>query len=429
MCDTIVALPNYTKCGGVLFAKNSDRAPNEPQVMQFFQSKDIDISAQPLLKLTYIEIPQVSHTNGIVISRPSWMWGAEMGSNEFGLTIGNEAVFTREKYIKEPSITGMDMVRLALERRSNAADALDFLIDLLGKYNQGGNCGYGKQFYYHNSFLIADTKDAYVLETAGKYWVSKKVSDYFAISNCLCLSEYDRCHPELIKHAIEQKWCKSEADFDFVKCYTEPIFTKYAKGNQRRAVAMEKLSKRQDHDEKTFIGILRTHSGKACEGFNEVGSICMHAGGIIGDNTTASFVADLGQNECLYYATGSSLPCASIFKPFLFNEDMPWSKEGDDAKGVEYWQSREKLMRYFISGAMSILEFKQQARILEEVFIDEFKVAKPENKPEIIQNAFEQEARFFNRYLQVAKTKSLNFTRGKITYRIYWKRQTKNLLK
>ena len=86
-------------------------------------------------------------------------------------------------------------------------------------------------------------------------------------------------------------------------------------------------------------------------------------------------------------------------------------------------------MRYFISGAMSILEFKQQARILEEVFIDEFKVAKPENKPEIIQNAFEQEARFFNRYLQVAKTKSLNFTRGKITYRIYWKRQTKNLLK
>ncbi len=429
MCDTIVALPNYTKNGRVLFAKNSDRSPNEPQVMEFFPRKQIDVQNQPLLKLTYISIPQVSHTNSIVISRPSWMWGAEMGSNEFGLTIGNEAVFTREKYIKEPSLTGMDMVRLALERCASAFDALNFLIELLGTYGQGGNCGYGKKFYYHNSFLIADAKEAYVLETAGKYWVSKKVKDYFAISNCLCLSQYDNCHPDLITHAIAQKWCKTAEDFDFVKCYSEPVFTKFAKGNQRRNTAMEKLSKRQDHDEKTFIGILRTHSGKACDGFAEVGSICMHAGGIVGDNTTASFVADLGEEKRFYYATGSSMPCVSIFKPFLFDETIPWTKEGEESKGVEYWISREKLMRYFISGAMSVSEFKQQARILEEIFIDEFKVAKPENQHEVINNAFEQEARLFNRYLQVAKTKPLTFTRGKIFYRIYWKKHTKNLLK
>ena len=31
MCDTMVALSNSTKDGSVIFAKNSDRQPNEPQ--------------------------------------------------------------------------------------------------------------------------------------------------------------------------------------------------------------------------------------------------------------------------------------------------------------------------------------------------------------------------------------------------------------
>ena len=97
-----------------------------------------------------------------------------MGGNEFGLNIGNEAVFTREKQ-GPPALLGMDMLRLALERCRTSEEALHFMIELLQRYGQGGNCGYEKPFYYHNSFLIADPTSAWVLETAGQYWAAQKV--------------------------------------------------------------------------------------------------------------------------------------------------------------------------------------------------------------------------------------------------------------
>ena len=97
MCDTIVALPSATKDGRMLFAKNSDRSPNEPHVVVRYPAKDYDLDKNPNVKLTYITIPQVQHTYEVVLMKPSWIWGAEMGFNEYGLNIGNEAVFTKEK--------------------------------------------------------------------------------------------------------------------------------------------------------------------------------------------------------------------------------------------------------------------------------------------------------------------------------------------
>ena len=47
------------------------------------------------MKCTYTEISQAEETLAVVLSKPSWMWGAEMGANSAGVVIGNEAVWNR----------------------------------------------------------------------------------------------------------------------------------------------------------------------------------------------------------------------------------------------------------------------------------------------------------------------------------------------
>src|SRR5690606_4557928 len=137
-------------------------------------------------------IPQVEETNACLLSKPYWMWGAEMGANEKGVCIGNEAVWTKEKY-ESVGLTGMDLVRLGLERGSTAKESLNVIIDLLEKYGQGGKNSVHmlfQYFSYHNSFIICDPKEAYVLETAGKNWVVEHItSGCRNISNKLSIED------------------------------------------------------------------------------------------------------------------------------------------------------------------------------------------------------------------------------------------------
>jgi secernin len=59
----------------------------------------------------------------VLLAKPFWIWGAEMGANEHGIAIGNEAVFTKIPYDKQPGLIGMDSLRLALERAHTARRA------------------------------------------------------------------------------------------------------------------------------------------------------------------------------------------------------------------------------------------------------------------------------------------------------------------
>ena len=49
-------------------------------------------------------------------------YGAESGSNEYGVVVGNEAIFNintdeNEDDLKKPGLLGQDLLRLILERR------------------------------------------------------------------------------------------------------------------------------------------------------------------------------------------------------------------------------------------------------------------------------------------------------------------------
>ena len=109
----------------------------------------------------------------MLLSRPWWIWGAEMGANDAGVVIGNEAVFT-DAHEDEPGLLGMDLLRLALERAGSADEAVQVIVVLLEAHGQGGSCSFEHPaFTYDNSFLVADADGAIVLETAGRDWATE----------------------------------------------------------------------------------------------------------------------------------------------------------------------------------------------------------------------------------------------------------------
>jgi secernin len=371
MCDTMVALGNSTKDGTVLFAKNSDRQPNEPHVMIRIPRRKYDLAGpEKELKVTYVSIPQAAETNEVLLLKPSWIWGCEMGANEFGLNIGNEAVFTKEKY-QQPSLLGMDLARLALERCRTSEQAVVFIVELLDHYGQGGNCGYEKPFTYHNSFLIADPFSAWVLETAGPYWAAKQVRDIYCISNCLTIEgDFDRGHPHLIKHAVDKGWCRSAKDFSFRKCYGDPVFTHFSRSEHRLETCKSNLERAQGKiTAETMKNILRSHANKV-QGrqfsINSVESVCMHGGGFIGDHTTGSYIASIGQNRSTYWVTGASTPCIAVFKPLWMVQGVPLFSEPEQQAAIEYWKNREKLHRLILAGQVDLQKFLVKRNLLEQ---------------------------------------------------------------
>ena len=434
MCDTMVALGSVTQSGNVLFAKNSDREPNEAQIMLRIPRRKYDLASNPRLKTTYIEIDQVQQTNEIVISKPAWMWGCEMGFNEYSVTIGNEAVFTKEKYGKT-SLIGMDMIRLALERTKTAKQAVDYIIYLLERYGQGGNCGYTKKMQYHNSFIVADKTDAYVLETAGKYWVMKKVVDIYTISNGLTLeNDFDDCHPDLIRDSIARKMCTGRADFNFKKSYSDALYSKFSRCADRSCLSREMLAgSRGEITIDTMMSALRTHRGSADDCFTKgsMKDVCMHAGSMITSQTTASLVGEL-KDEGEYWYTGSSLPCISVFKPFVFNSDFKLFGEDAQEEGIAFWTKREKLSRMLLTGQLKLAEYSDARNEVQDKIRKHYAQLNPAEASAaevggVLRSCVELDEAFADEMLSLGEKTAPHPIRGNLYFKNYWAKENEAL--
>ncbi len=243
MCDTFVALSDATADGSVILAKNSDREPNEAHEIVLVAGADHPDSA--LVQCTYREIAQVPRTHAVLLAKPYWIWGAEMGANEHGVVIGNEAVFTKVPHEQEPGLIGMDLLRLGLERGSTAAEAVDVITDLLAEHGQGGTCGHTRDLRYDNSFLVADAGEAWVLETAGREWAAQRVTSSRSISNAITIgASFDRGSDGLVGHAVQQGWCRGPEDFDFGRCYSDLVYTRFSDARRRQCRTTDCLTER-----------------------------------------------------------------------------------------------------------------------------------------------------------------------------------------
>jgi hypothetical protein len=391
---------------GVLFAKNSDRGPNEPQVLEYRPAKD---HKPGVLRATYIELDQVSHTYATMLSRPVWMWGAEIGVNEHGVCIGNEAVFTKGAYGKS-GLTGMDLLRLALERSETAKHALEVIITLLEKYGQGGDCGYDHSFFYDNSFLIADPASLYVLETAGTAWAYKRM-DRASISNRLSLG----CDADAYSGGVQ---------YDFAGKHLEPIYSFFSGSAMRRNSTASCIAGASDIS--ALIAGLRFHNhGYPPLTRASVSSPCMHAGGLIGDHTTSSMAAEIGSDgRILLWLTGSSCPCISLFKPWAFG-NPPVAPVFNVADTFSYWSEQECFRRAVI-GRVLPDEYYAQRDALEQEWMNASRNATPASLNRLSEQAVVQEKDFYAKWASLLSDNQTG-KQGKSRFLSYWEKKTSQL--
>jgi secernin len=321
MCDTQVLIgPD-----AVWFAKNSDREPSEPQPVVRIDAVHGD--AASTVRATWIELSQVPDRHAVILSRPVWCWGAEMGVNERGVAIGNEAIFSR-RASRTPALLGMDLVRLGLERGGSAAEALAVICQLLERHGQGGPAGFrDKRFCYDSSFLVADAREAYVLETAGREWQWERVAGHYAISNRLTLSQIARQDTVVVPY--------------------------FARARERRALSLHHLSRATQPSFARMALHLRAHyavNEDPAAGSNR--DVCMHAAGFIRRHqTTGSMIARLAPAGPTALFTGTSAPCLSIFRPAAFAGEFSVLTAPDKQVEALLWRRHELLHRRALADA------------------------------------------------------------------------------
>ncbi|ETO01565.1 Peptidase family C69 [Reticulomyxa filosa] len=191
-----------------------------------------------------------------------------MGSNDCGVVIGNEAVFSNKKSTEVSSffelpllygntsrthqvLTGMDMVRLGLMFGDSALDAVKVITYLLSNYSQIGvktnkktmetqehdvisdnvNCNKKKnksqsttdfslqwqqQMTYYSSFMIVDSKECWIVESVDQWYVAKKYqAGIHVISNVYCLkAPFDIVSPDMTDYCEYNRLDLDSPDWD-----------------------------------------------------------------------------------------------------------------------------------------------------------------------------------------------------------------------
>ncbi len=319
MCDTMAIVGD----DGVWFAKNSDRDPNESQYLDW--QPRCAHAADARVRCTWIEIPQVRQTHAVLLSRPFWIWGAEMGANEHGVTIGNEAVFTRQRYAKT-GLTGMDLIRLALERAHSAEAAVQIIVSLIEQFGQGGGCGLEhRRFTYHNSFIVADPRSAFVLETAGRHHAVERVQGARSISNGLTIPGFAERHGDRLKTHFSGCRLRRARTQTLVEAAT---------------TAADLMRILRDHGSNRIAPQYAwTNGGLRVP--------CVHGSGLLASSqTTASWVAELRGDVARHWVTGTAAPCTGLFKPVSVDNPLDLGPTpGDKFDAQTLWWRHERLHR------------------------------------------------------------------------------------
>ena len=319
MSDTLIVPPRASATRTMMIARNTSREPDEAQ--QILQIAPAAWDAGSRVRCTYIEIPQEPFTYGLVLSRPWWTWGGEMGANSAGVTISNEALYTRSTPGAD-GLIGPDLLRLGLERAATAHEALEVISALLEEYGQGGRCAIHGEQRNDNSFIIADAVEVWILETCGRTWAARQVTRPEAISNMPTITtDHEVSSEHCFEELREQRWLESDEPDDFALAITDQETTTRNDSTGRSMRAQSLLDGLKRPASTTdLMRILRDHGDDEDWRPDDVlqpSTLCMHASPADDQprQTTASMVSVIDSHRPTHFFTGTAAPCVSLFRP------------------------------------------------------------------------------------------------------------------
>ncbi len=348
-CDTFALTAGAYAGGKNILCKNSDRPLGEAQPLQYYPRRSY--GAGEVLKCTHLTIPQAETAWAVLGCQPYWIWGFEMGVNEWGLAIGNEAQGSRCEAETETGLLGMDLLRLALERAKTAREAITVITGLLETYGQNANASMLFDRRYENSFMLVDKNEVWLLETAGRQWVAKQVRDRAAISNCYTIEgDFDLCSDNMEEHARGRRWLAPDEEMNFAKAYTAPAIRQTA-SNPRHRRLVKLVGAKPQLTEADCKGVLRDHfEGElieprfgACYGMFV--TVCMHAMTWDASQTTCSLLAHWDEALGMVCRYAPSIPCCSVYLPVYMTGQLPecLSRGGEYYDPDSLWWQTERL--------------------------------------------------------------------------------------
>lgn len=265
-----------------------------------------------------------------------------MGLNAAGVAIGNEALFTRDLAADvererrgeavQPGVLGMELLRIGLERGATAVEATEVMCDFIERYGQWGAGVRGAdraETAYDNSFLIADSRQVWVLETSGRRWVTRRVVEQScSISNEPTIREdWDLCAEDLMEYARSLGWATGSDQLDFAATFLDPcvpLQVSHIRLQRSRWLLQAALKTHEtvcfadarrilsDHYEDTFLDGPTFNPARP-----DFLTLCMHEhpAGFTWGNTAASMIVMLPEDGEPVMWWAAAPPCVSIYLP------------------------------------------------------------------------------------------------------------------
>jgi secernin len=202
---------------------------------------------------------------------------------------------------------------------------------LLERHGQGGSCGHLAPRFYHNSFIIADPREAFVLETMRRHWLVARAHGVRSISNAYSIGrDADRISVGLDAYINDAGW-SNDALPDYATVIADAHRDTISHGRARCTRSTTLLQRRAGQlTASDMMAILRDHGAQAETDpawhpqHATTRTICMHAAdGERGGQTVGSLVSELRGDRAVHWVTGTAAPCTSIFKPVFADVPVP----------------------------------------------------------------------------------------------------------